>query len=231
MIVWEIRLKVFFIRDVHVSMIYREIANYIDGYLAQDAAFLEFHMKDKVKGYCFDRPFRAEKNDDVYKAGQIYSFRIRTVDEGLLSYFMDGIADYKTDSIKGIVRTVCQIPRKPIASVCSLTPVILAMGDSYWRNHISFSEFEKELASSLLNQYLAYTGSQFSCDFSLYDQIELESRCPIGVKYKGITLLGDKISMRVSDNDNAQDVLYFALANGMGTKGPRGCGFLGYRYV
>lgn len=65
---------------------------------------------------------------------------------------------------------------------------------------------------------------------ALYDQIELKSKCAIGVSYKGITLLGDKIAMQVSDNETAQKVFYFALANAIGM-GPRGQGFLGFRFV
>lgn len=233
MLVYEITIKTFMLRDVAVSLMYRELTKYIDSYLAQDDHFCEFHRMRRIKGYTFDLPSKIEKGMKAYKNNQIYQFRIRTVDKELLSYLMDGIADHRTDAIKGLTRTVKQIPHKPISSVFSLTPVIVtnADGKGYWRDCMSFEEFEQELTAGLIRQYEIYTGEKIEGDLSLYDQIELKSKCAIGVPYKGITLLGDKLSMQVSDNENAQKVLYFALANGMGAKGPRGFGFLGYRFA
>lgn len=169
----------------------------------------------------------------VYKSDQIYQFRIRTLDKELLSYLLDGIADYKTDSIKGLTRTVKQIPHRPIASVWTLTPVVLknADGKGYWRDCMSFEEFEQELTASLIHQYEQYTKEEIRKDISLYNQIELKSKCAVGVPYKGITLLGDKLSLQIAENETAQKVMYFTLANGMGTMGSRGLGFLGYRFV
>ena len=231
MLVYEITLKIFLIKDIPVPLIYGELTRYIDSYLAQNECFCEFHRKRDIKGYCFDLPSKIEKGMKAYKSDQIYQFRIRTVDKELLSYLMNGIADHKTDAIKGLTRTVKQIPHKPIASVYSLTPVILSNDKGYWRDCMSFEEFERELTAGLIHQYEMYTGEKIEENLSLYDQIELKSKCAIGVPYKGITLLGDKLSMQVSEDENAQKVMYFALANGMGTKGPRGFGFLGYRFA
>ena len=69
------------------------------------------------------------------------------------------------------------------------------------------------MCAGLIRQYEIYTGEQVEKKLPLYDQIELQSKCAVGVPYKGITLLGDKVSMQVSDNETAQKVLYFALAN------------------
>ena len=230
---YEITLKIFAIRDIAVPLIYSELTKYIDGYLGQSEYFGEFHRKTSTKGYNFDLPIKIEKGMKAYKKDQIYQFRIRTVDKELLSYLLDGIADYKTDAIKGLTRTVKQIPHRPIASVWTLTPVILknADGKGYWRDCMSFEEFEQELTSSLICQYEKYTGEKIEENLRLYNQIELQSKCAIGVPYKGITLLGDKLSMQISDDENAQKVIYFALANGMGTMGARGQGFLGYRFI
>ena len=233
MLVYEITTKIYITKDIEVPLIYRELAKYIDSYLAQDEYFYELHNRVGIKAYTFDLPSKIEKGMKAYKSDQIYQFRIRTVDKELLSYLTNGIADHKTDTIKGLTRTVKQIPHKPIASVFSLTPVILANANDkgYWRDCMSFEEFERELTAGLIHQYEMYTGEKIEENLSLYDQIELKSKCAIGVPYKGITLLGDKLSMQVSEDENAQKVMYFALANGMGTKGPRGFGFLGYRFA
>lgn len=229
--VYEISIKFYLVKDIAVSLIYGELTKYIDSYLAEDKYFYELHQGRRIKGYSFDLPVKIEKGMKVYKGDQIYQFRIRTVDKELLSYFMDGIADFRTDAVKGLARTVKQIPHKLISNVYSLTPVLLSSGKGYWRDCMSFEEFEQELTASLVQQYEKYTNEKLEGQFSVYDQIELKSKCAIGVPYKGITLLGDKLAMQVSDNENAQKVIYFALANGLGLKGPRGFGFLGYRFA
>lgn len=229
--VYEISIKFYLVKDIAVSLIYGELTKYIDSYLAQDKYFYELHRGRGIKGYSFDLPIKIEKGMKVYKGDQIYQFRIRTVDKELLSYFMDGIADFRTDAVKGLARTVKQIPCKHISNIYSLTPVLLGNDKGYWRDCMSFEEFEQELTASLVQQYEKYTNEKLEGQFSVYDQIELKSKCAIGVPYKGITLLGDKLAMQVSDNENAQKVIYFALANGLGLKGPRGFGFLGYRFA
>lgn len=231
MFVYEITIKIYIIRDIPIPLIYGELTKYIDGYLVQNEYFHEFHQRKSLKGYCFDLPIKIEKGMKAYKSGQIYQFRIRTVDKELLSYLLDGIADYKTDSIKGLTRMVKQIPHRPIASVYSLTPVVIKNDNGYWRDRISFEEFEQELIKSLCHQYEEYTGEKIEENIVLYNQIELKSKCAVGVQYKGITLLGDKLLMQVADNETAQKVMYFTLANGMGTMGSRGLGFLGYRFI
>ncbi len=122
---YEITTKIYIVKDVPVPMIYGVMANYIDSYLVKDKHFHEFHKGQKVKGYCFDLPVKIEKGMKLYKGDQVYQFRIRTVDKELLAYLMDGIADHQTDRIKGLVRTVRQIPDRPISSVYALTPIIL----------------------------------------------------------------------------------------------------------
>lgn len=231
--IYEIAVRIYILRDIPISLIYGELTKYIDGYLGQNGYFCEFHQKKCLKGYNFDLPIKIEKGRKVYKSDQIYQFRIRTVDKELLSYLLDGIADYKTDSIKGLTRTVKQIPHRSIVSVWTLTPVILknADGKGYWRDCMSFEEFEQELTASLIHQYEQYTKEEIKKDSFLYNQIELKSKCAIGIPYKGITLLGDKLSLQIADNETAQKVMYFTLANGMGTMGSRGMGFLGYRFV
>ena len=230
MVVYELTVKAFLLEDIPVSLVSGVLAQYIDSYLVKDTHFAELHYKNSAKGYCFDMLSKIAKGMKVYKRDQVYQFRIRTVNRDLVSYLMEGIADHKTRAIKGLTRAVRQIPRKPIASVWTLTPYIFKTSKGYWRDCMGFEEFEQALCAGLIHQYESYTSEEVEKNVALYDQIELKSKCAIGVSYKGITLLGDKIAMQVSDNETAQKIFYFTLANAIGM-GPRGQGFLGFRFV
>lgn len=231
--VHEITVRIYIPKSVKVSEMQGAIAHFIDSYLNKNEVFARFHQEKKPKCYTMDLPYPMEKGMCEYKGDHIYQFRIRTINRELSSYLLSGIAEHRTEEIKGLVRTVKVIPHKHIASVYTLTPVVLvdSKGRGYWRDIMSFAEYEEMLKKSILHQYEVCTGEKVDQDCSLYDQIELKNKCGIGIPYKGITLLGDKLSMQVSDNETAQKVMYYLLGSGLGSKGSRGFGFLGYRFL
>lgn len=231
--VYEITVRIYITKNIKVSDMQGVITHFIDSYLNKDEGFAGFHQEKRPKYYTMDLPYPIEKGIQEYKGDNIYQFRIHTISEELLSYLLSGIAEHRTEEIKGLVRTVKVIPRRHISSVYTLTPVILvdAEGRGYWRDVMSFSEYEEMLKKSIIHQYEVCTGEKIDRECPLYDQIELKNKTAIGIPYKGITLLGDKLSMQVADNETAQRVAYFLLGSGLGSKGSRGFGFLGYKFL
>lgn len=233
MTVNEIIVQVYLNKTIKVEEAQGTIVHFLDAFLTRDEKFSQFHNRNMQKGYTFDLFYPLEKGMREYKGDTIYQFRIRTVNEELAAYFKSGIADHKTNEIKGLTRTIKTIPHKHISQVYTLTPMVLndTEGRGYWRDCVSFSEFEEILKKSMIDQYEKWTGETVDKDCPLYDQIELKNKGAIGVPYKGIKLLGDKLSMQVADNETAQKVIYFLLASGIGIRGSRGMGFLGYRFL
>ena len=231
--VYEITIRIYMIKSIKVSDMQRVITHFIDSYLNKDEVFAKFHQEKTPKCYTMDLPYPIEKGMQEYKGDNVYQFRIRTISEELLYYLMSGIAEHRTEEIKGLIRTVKVIPHRHISSIYSLTPVILVDAEErgYWRDVMSFSEYEEMLKKSIIHQYEVYTGEKIDQECQLYDQIELKNKTAIGVPYKGIKLLGDKLSMQVSDNETAQKVAYYLLGSGLGSKGSRGYGFLGYKFL
>ncbi len=231
--VYEITVRIYIPKSIKVSDMQRVMSHFIDSYLNKDETFAQFHKSKTPKCYTMDLPYPVEKGLCEYKGDKIYQFRIRTISEELSSYLLGGIADHRTEEIKGLSRTVRVIPHRHIAGVYTLTPVVLinAEGRGYWRDIMSFSEYEDMLKKSIIHQYEVCTGQKIDHECPLYDQIELKNKCAIGVPYKGITLLGDKLSMQVSDNETAQKVMYYLLGSGLGSKSSRGFGFLGYKFL
>ena len=68
-------------------------------------------------------------------------------------------------------------------------------------------------------------------DILLYDVIKINNRMPIKILYKNINLLGDKVSLKISNQQLAQDLAYFALGVGLGENNSRGCGFMNYKFL
>lgn len=230
--VYEIIIKVYLIQDVVQKNSHNIICDFIDSFLLKNEEFAQLHARNTFKYYSFDELYPIAQNG-IYKADALYQFRIRTVDNKLADYLSGGLAEHKTKWMKGIIRTIRVIPPKPIERVYTITPLVIknAENKGYWKDSMTFEKFENAIRVNLIKKYNSFTGNQIDEDFELYNQIELLSKSPIGIPYKEITLLGDKVSIQAADNATAQRLWYFALGAGLGEMNSRGQGFLQYHFL
>ena len=228
--VFEILFKVYLLEDINVNDSQNKILKLIDKTLCQDERTLELHNKNEFKNYCFNSFYPLER-DGIYKEGNIYTVTIRTVDKYLATYFNNKLANEYTYSIKGLKTELKIIPVKKLRRIYSITPLMIKNDDGYWKNIISFEEFERRLKENLIKKYKAIFQEEINEDFKLYSSIELKNNKPIGIPYKGKMLLGDKISIDILDDDISQKLAYMALGTGMGEMNARGLGFMGYRWI
>lgn len=230
--VCEIIIKIYLKENIIQRDSHNVISDFIDSFLLKNEKFAQFHEKNAFKNYVFDEFFPIAQ-EGIYQADSLYQFRIRTVDARLADYLAGGLAEHQTKWIKGIVRQIRVIPPKMIERVYTITPLIIKNpdGKGYWKDSMTFERFENAIRVNLIKKYNAFTGSQLDENFELYHQIELLNKGPVGVPYKGITLLGDKISVQVADNEAAQKLWHFALGTGLGEMNSRGQGFLQYYFL
>ncbi|HGM1510561.1 TPA: CRISPR-associated endoribonuclease Cas6, partial [Clostridioides difficile] len=208
----------------------KEIRKLIDDTLIIEEKYKEFHNKAGFKNYSFNLLYPLEK-DKVYKKDCIYTFIIRTVDSELGMYFMNNLKNQYSDKIKVITMSKKVIPKKHIESIYSVTPIIAKFEDGYWRSNKTVEDLEKRIRENLIKKYNEFTNSKIDEDFELFQVIKFINRKPISTKYKNISLLGDKISFKVSENDMAQEIANFALGVGVGEINSRGFGFVNYRWL
>ena len=224
--IYQIRLKLFLLEDIAANKIQEKITAFIDSGFKTDEKWLNFHEQNSYKNYCYDQLYPIEK-DRVYKKGKIYTLTIRTVDLELAKYFKLVCVDNHTKEIKGLVAEIRVLPKKILERVYTLTPMIIKTEKGYWKEAISFAEFEQRLKVNLIKKWNDYHQEKIDEDFV----IELKNKKPIAMEYKSIKLLGDKVQIQVADNKRAQDLWYFALGVGLGEMNARGCGFLNYRWL
>lgn len=228
--VYQIRMQIFLLEDIAINKIQEKITAFIDSGFKTDEKWLNFHEQNSYKNYCYDQLYPIEK-DRVYKKGKIYTLNIRTADLELAKYFKLVCVDNHTKEIKGLVAEIRVLPKKLLETVYTLTPMIIKTEKGYWKEAISFAEFEQRLKVNLIKKWNAYHQEKIDEDFDLYTVIELKNKKPIAMEYKSIKLLGDKVQIQVADNKRAQDLWYFALGVGLGEMNARGCGFLNYRWL
>ena len=132
--------------------------------------------------------------------------------------------------MKGLTVENRIIPHKMISEIYTLSPVIMKSDEGYWRSYMSLDEYEERLFSNLVKKYNSFTGEQIEADFPLYTNITFLNRHPISCKYKRISLLGDKLSLQIADDEKSQKLAYFILGVGLCELNSRGAGFCNFRW-
>lgn len=228
--VYQIRLKIFLMKDLPVEQAQTQLTNFIDQGLAKNEKFIEFHRENKYKNYCYDLLYPQEA-DMIYRSGRIYTLTIRTIDVELAKYFSESCVNDYTDYIKGLTAEIRIIPKRHIEMLYTLTPVILKDDKGYWKDHMAFEEFEERLKVNLIKKWNQFENVKLDEDFDLYMLIEVLNKGPIAVRYKEIKLLGDKLCLHIEDNATAQKLAYMSLGTGLLEMNSRGWGFVNYKWV
>lgn len=228
--VYELRLKVFLLKNIPSEDSSDKISEFIDEVLGSDKELLEFHKDNCYKNYCFNEFYPLEK-DKIYKEGRIYTIIIRTIDERLESYFKGNLANHYNNFLKGLIIESRILPKKHIDKLYSITPVLLKQDEGYWKNKLTLNQFEDRLVSNLIKKYNYINNTKIEENFQLYNYIEFKNNKPCSIKYKEIKLLGDKLNLQISDNEMAQELAYMALGTGVLENNSRGLGFMNYRWL
>ncbi|MBN7771877.1 CRISPR-associated endoribonuclease Cas6 [Clostridium aminobutyricum] len=228
---YELNVKVYLLKDITINEMMGKIAALIDGTLGQDEEYLRFHKENKHKGYVFDGLYPVER-EVIYHQGKIYTLRIRTVDSTLADYFEKYLFTAYTDEIKVLTVTKRLIPQKHIEKIYTLTPCVIKNDFGYWRGHMTIEDYERRIRENLIKNFNQFYGEKINENFELFTRVEFDNRKPISIPFKNnITLLGDKLTLYVSENEMAQSLTCFALGTGVGEGGSRGFGFCGYKYL
>lgn len=228
--VFQIKLKIYLLQDIHVEDSQTKLSSFIDSGLVKNQKLLKFHESNKFKGYCFDAPYPLEE-DKIYKRNKIYTVTIRTIEKDLAEFFTNKLVNEFNDNIKGLTSEIRILPKKHIEKLYSITPAIMKNEDGYWKNKIKLDEFERRLKENLIKKYNSRTDIKIDEKFQLYTTIEFKNKKPISTNYKNIKILGDKISLNIAENENAQKIAYMSLGTGIFEMNARGYGFVNYRWL
>lgn len=228
--VFEIKLKVYLLQDIMFENIQSEISSFIDGALGKNAELKKFHERNEFKNYCFDGLYPVEKNK-VYSSSNIYTITLRTINKDLADFFVNKLVNEYNKTIKGLTCEIRIIPKKIIEKIYSITPAIMKDKNGYWKGNLSLQEYEKRIIENLIKKYNYFMNSKINENFQLYDSISFKNKRPIPSNYKNVTLLGDKISLNISQEALAQEIAYMSLGTGVLEMNARGYGFVNYRWL
>lgn len=227
---FEITVKVYLTKDILQEDCQQEISAILDKVLAENCDFLNFHKENYFKNYCFNSLYPLEK-DKLYKEDNIYSFQIRTNNIELAEYLSINLKNTFSSSIKILKVDIRKIPTKHIDKIFSVTPIVIRTDNGYWKGVISLEDFERRIKENLIKKYNQITGEKIDEKFPLFVALELKNKKPIAIKLKGKTLLGDKISLKIADDELSQKIANLAIGSGIGEINARGYGYVNYRWL
>lgn len=228
--VYELTLKVYLLKNIPKENALEKIAELIDKTLTSTEKYQKFHDENAYKYYTFNSLYKLE-DDGIYKEGNIYTVKIRTVNEELSQYLHKNIVNTYTNYLKGLTVEKRVLKRGHINKIYSINPIIIKTDQGYWRKYLSIEDYLNRIAGNIIKKYNFYYDTKIDEDFELFQRIEFTNKKPISCSYKSIHLLGDKLDLYIAENQMAQDLAYFALAAGVGEMSSRGYGFSGYKFL
>jgi len=226
--IYEVSLKAFLLQDIFKGQALERIAGLVDKSLCTSQNFLDFHRDNKFKNYTFNSLYKLER-DGIYREGNIYSIKIRTIDKDLINHFNKNLANTYTEYIKGLTIESKVIARKPIEKIYSITPVVIKTNKGYWKKNFSIEDFEKRIRENLIKKYNEIFNVKLDENFELFNRIEFHNQKPISSFYKNIKILGDKLTLHVAGNNTAQELAYLSLGVGIGEMNSRGFGYVNWK--
>jgi CRISPR-associated endoribonuclease Cas6 len=228
--VFELKVKVFLLQNIELKNLQICLSEFIDKVFQDDEHWLEYHNINQYKSYVVSGLYPVE-GSHIYKKENIYTIIIRTTRYELADYFQEKLSHMYTGFIKGLTCEVRILPKKFLAEIYTLTPVIMKNDTGYWRGNLKITDFEKGLKENLIKKYKARYNVAIDENYPIYLHLEFTNKFPISTNYKNIKLLGDKVCLKVSDNEVAQELAYFALGEGLLSMNARGFGFVNYRWL
>ena len=229
--IFELILKAYALEDINNQDAKEKCAYFIDNTMVEDEEFEKIHGGMGFKNYSFNTLYPLKINES-YNKGNIYELKIRTVDYKLAEFLLENLPNTTTKELKGLEAKVRILDERPIEKLYSLSPVIVKTHEKkYWKEVMDVEQYMERIKINLIKKYNSFFNTKIDENFELFTSIVIKNKCPIGFKYKGIKLPGDKIELTIAGNEQAQKLANFAQAVGIGNVSRRGAGFVNAKYI
>ena len=232
MTIYELTLKVYLKQDVKYNDSYNIISKFISYSMSQANILKQFHINNHFKFYVHNT-FSPTQKSGVYKKDNIYSFKIRSLDELFITSIIKLLKQNVNNKYLLIVDTnLIKISPKVIKKLYTLTPTIITLPKSnneYWKiNNSNILQLIEQLNINLLKKYNSFTNSNIQkCDF--INSIKLLTPIPQAINAskndKKFKFIGHKFEIIPNSDELSQKLAIVAIGAGIGEKNSYGGGF------
>ena len=224
---FELTVKVVLKKDLHFTESLQEIGNFISESFLKDSELKALHARDGYKNYVFDNLSNTESNG-IYRKDRLYRFRVRSVDGDVIRRMKDVLCRFDNRnfvSVGAVIKEYNGISGDLIIEKLVTKNPIILRDVAKSNDDFDIIEFKKLVETNIEKKYNEFYGTDYR-DVNWLRVIEVVSRKPIAIHYKGIKLLGMNYVLYVNTDEISQKFADFASFVGVGTKNSSlGAGF------
>ncbi|MTT31379.1 CRISPR-associated endoribonuclease Cas6 [Terrilactibacillus sp. BCM23-1] len=215
-------------KDCHFSESQEKIGGFISEAMLKDPELKALHAKERIyKGYVFSN-FYPLGEQGVYKSGQIYVWRIRAISLSLLKKIKVCITKLNSPFIKVIATEIKTSPQKHISELYTINPTILTLKNNQpFLPNSNISLLINTIQGNLEKKYKYFIDQNVEFGFPFIRYIKILNKKPIKIRYKNMSMLGNKVKIQVSEDEGSQKLAQIAVNCGINEKNSiLGCGFV-----
>jgi len=208
---FELTTTAYLLKNVDFDEVNEKIAQLINKAMLNDEKLAMKHEVNQFKNYVFDSLYPREK-DKIYKAGKIYVFRIRSLEEDFITKINQLFRNVTTDYFKVIAGEIKKQEQRTIKELYTVTPALATINNHFWISGDDIMLLQDRIQINLLKKYREFYNVDLKKENSFIQCIEIKNKKPIAYNYKNIQLIGNKFNIKV----NEDDLLEKNATNGMG---------------
>ncbi len=219
---YNIKVAVLLKNDTQAFENYEKISKLISASMLKDQTLKQLHEENRYKNYVFCNLYPIEK-DGVYKAGNIYTFQIRTIDFKLGLKIKQVLNNFQNEEFKVIVSDLETSTQRKINTLATLTPAIITSDKGDYLINNDMQLVKERILANAQKKYNQLYNEKIDMDF--IKSIKQTNNKPIKIPYKNINILGYKFEIEVKDDPISQNLAYLILSVGLLEKNAEGFGF------
>ena len=219
---YNIKVAVLLKNDTQAFENYEKISKLISASMLKDQTLKQLHEENRYKNYVFCNLYPIEK-DGVYKAGNIYTFQIRTIDFKLGLKIKQVLNNFQNEEFKVIVSDLETSTQRKINTLATLTPAIITSDKGDYLINNDMQLVKERILANAQKKYNQLYNEKIDMDF--IKSIKQTNDKPIKIPYKNINILGYKFEIEVKDDPISQNLAYLILSVGLLEKNAEGFGF------
>lgn len=212
---FELTTTAYLLKDVAFNEVNEKIAQLINKAMLNEEKLAIKHRENKFKNYVFDSLYPREK-DKIYKAGKIYVFRIRSLEEDFITKIKQLFPNITSDYFKVIAGEIKKQEQRPVKEIYTVTPALATIGKNiYWIPGDDIKLLIERMNANLYKKYKCYFNIPLNEEQSFFEKIKIINKKPIVYKYKNTNLFGNKFKIAINDDETSQKLAFMTLGVGL----------------
>lgn len=208
---YEVQVSCYFKQDISFKYIGERLGVFLNHTMEKDSFLSKVHKSDGIKLYGYNYPAPFEK-DKIYKAGKVYTFKLRTPIDEIAFGFMNQMQQSENADFKFLGSQIHKRMPKIIEAIQTTTPAVITLGQKYWTKEDGSDMLFDKIHNNLVKKYNIYSHQNEQFDTNSIEFLQVMNSYPIIVNYKKGTIFGHKFNMRFKMDEGSQKLARTAAA-------------------